>query len=228
VEVDVTLLAEEPPYSAAQLRGFGLRGLHCGCGPCLCAAALNADQGAVTDAAGRTTLPGRLARVEGNFYYLQHDHTRPFPLPDAVFDWAYAEHFIEHLSWDGAVGWLREVRRMLKPGGVLRLTTPDLDRYVRGYLLRGDGFFAEHRRRLQDMGVDTNERPAWMINQIFYGWGHQWIYDLEELRAVLASAGFDPAAVVTCAFQQGRLPELSALDRPERNDESLYVEVVRD
>lgn len=227
MDIHLELLADKPPYSAAQMRALGLRGLHCGCGPCLYAGALNTDQSNVLDVDGRATVPGRLARIESDYYYLEHDHTRPFPLGDECFDWVYAEHFIEHLSWEGAVAWLVEVRRLLKTGGVLRLTTPDLERYVRGYLDRGGGFFAEHRRRLRDMGLEVPNRRAWMVNQIFYGWGHQWIYDLDELRAVLQSAGFDPALVVPCAFQRGRLPELCQLDRPERNDETLYVEVVR-
>jgi predicted SAM-dependent methyltransferase len=221
------LLPHEPPYSAARLHDLGLRGLHCGCGPCLYAAALNTDQNSFADETGGAIMTGRLARIEHAYYYLEHDHTRPFPFDDACFDWVYAEHFIEHLSWEGAVGWLVEVRRLLRPGGVLRLTTPDLERYVRGYLDRGCGFFAEHQKRLREMGMDVPDRRAWMVNQIFYGWGHQWIYDFDELCAVLERAGFDPARAVRCSFQQGRLPELCQMDQAARGDETLYVEIVR-
>ena len=42
------------------------------------------------------------------------------------------------------VSWY-EVRRILAPGGVLRITTPDLHKYVEGYVGE-DGFFAKHRR----------------------------------------------------------------------------------
>ncbi len=72
-----------------------------------------------------------------------------------------------------------------------------------------------------------HQRRAWMVNQIFQNWGHRWIYDLDELTFVARLAGFDPARVTECRFRQGPVPDLGALDLPVRNDESIYVEIVR-
>jgi SAM-dependent methyltransferase len=44
--------------------------------------------------------------------------------PDEYFDLALASHFIEHLNDPG--GFLREVRRILRPGACLMLTTPNI------------------------------------------------------------------------------------------------------
>src|SRR5205823_12322625 len=118
---------------------------------------------------------------------------------------------------------------VLAPGGLLRLTTPDLRRYVEGYAADGR-FFAKHRRRVKlAIGVapPMPARPAFMFNQIFYLYGHRWIYDAEELRYVLSQAGFDPVLMRVCAYREGARPDVAALDQTFRNDETLYVEITK-
>jgi hypothetical protein len=71
------------------------------------------------------------------------------------------------------------------------------------------------------------DRPGWMVNQVFYNWGHRWIYDVDEIRYVAAQAGFDAGAVEEAGYRSGREPELWALDPEGRDDVSLYVEIER-
>ncbi len=47
------------------------------------------------------------------------------PFPDASFDFAFSEHFLEHLFFDEAAGVLKEVFRVLRPGGAVRTAVPD-------------------------------------------------------------------------------------------------------
>ncbi|HEY2575423.1 MAG TPA: methyltransferase domain-containing protein [Streptosporangiaceae bacterium] len=171
------------------------------------------------------TEPGRIYRADGASYFTELDIAKPLPFGDACVDWVYAEHLIEHVPPPVAIGWLREVRRVLAPGGLLRVTTPDLAKYVQGYL-DGDGFFARHRRRLRTMrvGPPMPERRAFMFNQIFYLYGHRWLYDLDELRYVLERGGFDPGAIRVCGFREGAQPDVAALDTTIRSDETIYIE----
>ena len=117
------------------------------------------------------------------------------------------------------------------PAASCGISTPDLRRYVEGYLDPEGSFFAEHREVLRhipqfrESGVP--DRRGFMVNQIFRYFEHQWIYDLEEIRAAAAAAGFDPDAVTECSFQEGRLPEVAKLDQASHSDESLYVEIAR-
>jgi hypothetical protein len=67
-------------------------------------------------------------------------------------------------------------------------------------------------------------RPAFMMNLVFYFWGHRWIYDFDELRHALVEAGFAPDSVVRRAFHEGALPEVAMLDRETRRHETMYVE----
>jgi len=47
--------------------------------------------------------------------------------PDGSFDVVYTAQFVEHLMPQEAAMVLREIRRVLKPGGVLRIVTPDME-----------------------------------------------------------------------------------------------------
>ncbi|MDW5324874.1 class I SAM-dependent methyltransferase [Plantactinospora sp. KLBMP9567] len=218
------------PLDRAGLAGIGVTGIQFGSWDGRDPGCLNTD--VIGLVAGDTrTEPGRVYRVDGRAYFVRLDARDPLPLADGCVDWAYAEHFIEHLTLAEGIGWLREVRRILAVGGWLRLTTPDLHRYVAGYLDDGaNGFFARHRRRLMSLGAkpeDLPERKAFMVNQIFQFHGHKWIYDLDELRHALGTAGFDPDAISVRSFGRSALPHLAALDRAVRNDETIYVDVRR-
>ena len=50
-----------------------------------------------------------------------------FDFPDNNFDFVCSEHFLEHLFIDEALELLKECHRILKPGGVVRIVTPDAD-----------------------------------------------------------------------------------------------------
>jgi hypothetical protein len=74
------------------------------------------------------------------------------------------------------------------------------------------------------VGPPMPERRAFMMNQIFYLYGHRWIYDLEEIRYALTEAGFAPDAVVERSYREGARPDVADLDTPFRRDETLYTE----
>jgi FkbM family methyltransferase len=65
---------------------------------------------------------------------LQWDLRQGVPLPDASCDAVYSSHTIEHFDRAGARRFLMECRRVLKPGGILRLVAPDLEGLARSYL----------------------------------------------------------------------------------------------
>lgn len=227
----IELLPDRPPYSPELVESLALRGLNCGSARSLFPNWMNTDLAHLRTWDDAETQPGRIAKIDGDLYYLEFDSRNPYPFEDESFDWIYSEHFIEHLTLEEGISWLAEVRRLLKPGGRARLSTPDLQRYIEGYLDPGNGFFAEHREQLsrlrafKEAGVP--DRPAWMVNQIFHRWKHKWIFDFAELAYAGACAGFDPAAVTRRTFGEGADPDVAALDNPGRSDESLYVEMTR-
>jgi predicted SAM-dependent methyltransferase len=214
------------PLTRAHLQDAGVAGVQFGCGGQLPKHVLNTDLVGFTDIRLESTAPGRVYQVNGA-PFVHHDVTQPLPCEDGAFDWAYSEHLIEHIAQAQALVWLKDVRRILKPGGVLRLSTPDLERYAAAYVGRDEAFFADHSRRIREFGLPAMPtRRAFMVNQIFQFWGHRWIYDFDELAHVLEQAGFAADAIRRRAFRESAIPEMGALDSAVREDETIYVEAV--
>ncbi|GAA1258928.1 hypothetical protein GCM10009665_56340 [Kitasatospora nipponensis] len=223
----IETVAERLPRTADELSAIGVTGIE------FAAFTTRHPNGIGTDLVGvhnetTETEFGPLYRIDDQSLYTRLDISRPLPFADRSVDWVYAEHLIEHIALPVAVGWLTEVRRILRPGGLLRLTTPDLARYLEGYLDERDSFFKRHRRRLRMMrvGPPMPERKAFMLNQIFYHYGHRWIYDEAELRHVLGRAGFAAESIERRAFQQGARADIADLDTVFRSDETIYLEAV--
>ncbi|HEY3869849.1 MAG TPA: methyltransferase domain-containing protein [Actinocrinis sp.] len=217
-------VAAAVPRTRARLAELGVTGIE------FAAFKTAHPSGLGTDLAGLSsedaaTGPGPVYRVDGQSLFTQLDITEPLPLDDGCVDWVYAEHLIEHVPLPAAIGWLAEVRRVLAPAGLVRITTPDLARYIEGYH-EDSAFYAKHRRRLKVMrvGPPMPDRRAFMFNQIFYLYGHRWIYDLDELRHALVAAGFAAESVRECAFRQGSRADVAELDTTFRSDETIYVE----
>ena len=135
----------------------------------------------------------------------------------------YSSHMIEHLDRGEARAFLAEVRRVLAPGGVVRIAAPDLSLLIRDYGLTGD---ADEFVAGIHMGLS---RPAGLR-----GWArwtmvgprhHLWMYDGESLTRLLRQAGFKDAAVMPPGSTM--IAEPGELDLSERAAESVYVEAVR-
>ena len=54
------------------------------------------------------------------------DVENKFPFTDNEFDYIFSEHMIEHLPYEVGSRSLKECYRVLKPRGVVRVSTPDL------------------------------------------------------------------------------------------------------
>lgn len=65
---------------------------------------------------------------------IRHDLSRGIPLAGESCSVVYHSHLLEHLRREDAIAFLRECRRVLEPGGVIRIATPDLERICRDYL----------------------------------------------------------------------------------------------
>jgi len=56
------------------------------------------------------------------------------PYKDSSIFFGYSSHVLEHLSKRDAFSFINESKRVLRPGGILRLAVPDLERITRDYL----------------------------------------------------------------------------------------------
>lgn len=140
------------------------------------------------------------------------------PLADGSCHYIAAIHALQDLPFVDLDRAVSELRRVLSPGGVLRLGLPDLDRAIAAYL-RGDGsYFHVPDGDVRTVGGKLCVQATW------YG-SVRTPFTFEFARELLLRNGL--RSVVRCAFRvtAGRHPEIVALDNRER--ESLFVEAVR-
>jgi SAM-dependent methyltransferase len=159
-------------------------------------------------------------------YYM--DGTKPWPFEDGALSHVYADNMIEHVPLAGGRVFFAEAYRCLRPGGIVRLVTPDVRTHVELYLSGGDDAV---RSKLADeyraLGV-VIEHPIDLLRTPIGEFGHHsgYVYDFETLDAELQRAGFKPA--VRRAMQESDDPKLCGLEeRPSHGPLQMVVEAAR-
>ncbi|MBU0846872.1 methyltransferase domain-containing protein, partial [Patescibacteria group bacterium] len=86
------------------------------------------------------------------------DLLEPMPFSDGEFDVVYSSHFLEHLPKRFVPLFLEECRRVLKPGGILRVATPDLEMICRTYL--------DNLQAAKEGDKEAAERYSWTVIEL--------------------------------------------------------------
>ncbi|MDB5150380.1 MAG: Methyltransferase type 11 [Mucilaginibacter sp.] len=133
--------------------------------------------------------------------------TKKFPFPDNTFELIFSEHHIEHITYQEAQIMLAEAYRVMKPGGYIKITTPDLQKYIQSYAARNfqlplikehatDWIYSGFAYASSYIPISDNFE-AHFINDIFLNYEHRFIYDFNALKILMEKAGFininDPA-----------------------------------
>jgi SAM-dependent methyltransferase len=146
----------------------------------------------------------------------------------------YSSHFIEHLTRGEAAAFLAEAYRVLAPGGVCRVVTPDLAALVQQYLAagqRGDAGAADRfvsATLLPSTGQGPRGPLGWYRARTRFE-THKWLYDGGSLKRLFREAGF--AAPEEREALDSRVPRdrLAEVEHPDRivNGAGVVVEAVR-
>ena len=136
---------------------------------------------------GRNHLQGWLnADISYGDIYL--DATKKFPFENNSVTFIFSEHLIEHLPLNKGIKFLKECYRVLKPGGVLRLSTPDLRFYINLYLgEEKEVALDEFCSRIRHIFPTTPHR-CMFINKILTEFGHLFNYDYDFCHLKIKSA----------------------------------------
>lgn len=150
------------------------------------------------------------------------DVTKPLPLPTGVVDVIYSSHMFHHLDPHEASGFLKEARRVLRPGGIIRLAVPDAQALVQLYTETHDA------DSFVQAFLMPEPRPTTFFGRARYLFaghrGRRWMYDGDSLSRLLREHGFTSCTVLLPGETQ--IVEHQGLDLRERAAESIYVEAI--
>ncbi len=109
-------------------------------------------------------------------------------------DWIYTSHFLEHLKREDALRFLKDCRRVLKPGGVIRVIVPNAT-YL---MVRAARDLGNYETSLIDDFSELSYEVSKCDNSLdaFYALAcenHHALYSNDTLSALLLEAGFSTA-----------------------------------
>lgn len=173
------------------------RRLHWGCGPLTPFGWVNSD---ITAAPGVDVVA---------------DIRRGLPLPSESFDYIVSIHALPELAYNELDAALAELYRLLKPGGVLRLGLPDMDKAIQAYKSKDIDYFL--------IGDDVVRSLAGkMIVQLTWYGQSRSMFTFDFTRELLERNGY--AAIRRCDYQQTHSPFAGIVELDNRQLESLFVE----
>jgi SAM-dependent methyltransferase len=149
---------------------------------------------------------------------ISRDIREGLPLEDDSIDYIVSIHALPEVPYRDLGGVLSELRRVLKPGGVLRLALPDLERGIKAFLENDRDYFLVPDEDAATIGGKLVTQLVW------YGWSRS-LFTEDFTEELLRKAGF--GKVLACSYHEtkSRFPEIVELDSRER--ESLFVEAIK-
>jgi predicted SAM-dependent methyltransferase len=123
---------------------------------------------------------------------------------------------IEHMPYAAGQAMLEECYRVLKPGGTIRVSTPDLHFLVELYQDEKSDLQRAYIKWSTDKFVKwaPDASGVYVVNNFVRDWGHQFIYDEKSLSLSLGSAGF--SNIKRCSLTASDHGELSGLEHETR------------
>lgn len=155
---------------------------------------------------------------EGPTIEITCDITAGFPLPDDCMDYIVSIHALPEMHYETLVPALRELRRVLKPGGTIRLALPDLDKGIDAYRRGDSDYFLVRDDQQQRIG------SKFVVHMTWYGYSRS-LFTKDYAEELLEKAGF--SEIRHCEFMQSPSGLEGITDLDSREDESLFVEAVK-
>lgn len=145
------------------------------------------------------------------------DFRYPLNCPDNIWDGVFTEHTIEHLYHSQVYNLLKELHRTMKDGAVIRISVPDLKKYVDFYTKNFSNDDSLYFLKRYKFGAEA----IWNLTQNNF---HHSVWDAELLTVILKDVGFHD--VQERKFKDGKNTYL-LLDQEDRKSGTTYIEGVK-
>jgi predicted SAM-dependent methyltransferase len=109
---------------------------------------------------------------------------KDLPFKSDSFKGVFSEHCFEHIPFESFKKNLKEIYRVLEPGGIFRISMPDGELYLDIYQERKAG--GNRLMPYEEGYISLMQR----INGIFRNHGHLFIYDFETVKVLMEEVGF--------------------------------------
>lgn len=190
------------------LKAHEIRKLHLGAGPNALEGWLNTD----------------LTPQNHKVYSI--DVTKPLPFEDNTFDYIFGEHLIEHLTYKDGLRMVKECYRVLKPGGKIRIATPDIDTVLKlrtpeksELQLNYIKWHIDHC--LPEIGI---YKDIFVINSAFNNFGHKFLYDYDTLQYSFKETGY--IDITRCRPGESSDENLCGIDFRARDEMTSFTNLI--
>lgn len=142
-------------------------------------------------------------------------------LPNESCDIVFCSHVFEHIPHTRLPIVLSEINRILRPGGILRLLTPDLEIVAKAYVDRNADFFRQAKEEDESLRTDLGFGGMMMnfivspgqdtalfdrnLRTFIAGYAHLYSYDYTMLEIMLKRLGYLPRKA---KFNDSEIPEI--------------------
>ncbi len=140
------------------------------------------------------------------------------PLANDSIDYAVSIHALPEVPYDDLIPTLTELRRVLKPAGVLRLALPDLEKGLAAYQRGEREYFLIPDDEWTDIGSKL------IVQLIWYGYSRT-LFVRGFVEELLHKAGF--ADIRHVAYRETATSHREIVDLDNREEESLFVEAIK-
>lgn len=128
-------------------------------------------------------------------------------LPDESCDFVFCSHVFEHIPHSRLPLVVSEVNRILKPGGIFRMLTPDLEVLAKAYAEKDEEFWAKALDEDENLRTDLGFGGMLMnccvspgqdtvlldrnLQTFIAGYAHLYTYDYQMMSTIWSKLGFN-------------------------------------